>query len=226
MLLVVTWNCAGKINENFVGQIVTECEKAAEKAHQKIEGRIICLQETSQSDNDIKKHINRLDYEGAGTGKEDSGNQRCNTAVLWEKQQFTREGRETRFYSNRYYECVKLKFNSKEFFVMSCHGPSGGPGNYASNGTKLGQIFDKEVTERFPLIIAGDMNCEPANMVLNAKKNNPGTVIPAGQPTRIKSQTELDFMIVYGGHAQVLTVACAGNVSDHCGVGFLVQAWA
>jgi endonuclease/exonuclease/phosphatase family metal-dependent hydrolase len=232
MLLLVTWNCDGKVNESFVAQIVTACEQEAEKREIKIEGRIICIQETSRpggkGDDDehkIATKLGRISYEGVGTNKEDSGNQRCNTIVLWEKGKFTREGRSSKFKHNRYYECVSLKYSSHTFWVMSVHGPSGGPGNYANNGSELGGDLDDDVLEHYPLIAAGDMNCEPGNMVLNAKKRNPGSVVRPGKPTRIKSQRELDFMIAYGSHAEFLTVACAGNVSDHCGVGFLVQPW-
>jgi hypothetical protein len=236
MLLLVTWNCDGKVNESFVAQIITECEHEAERREIKIEGRIICIQETSRPadkgdadkigvEHKIETKFGRLNYEGVGTNKEDSGNQRCNTVVLWEEGKFTREGRSTEYKHNRYYECVKLKYSSHTFWVMSVHGPSGGPGNYGHNGTEIGKALDDDVLEHFPLIAAGDMNCEPGNMVLNAGKRNPGSVIRPGQPTRIKSQKELDFMVMYGGHAEFLKVACAGNVSDHCGVGFLVQPW-
>src|SRR5258708_25009665 len=81
----------------------------------------------------IETKFGRLNYEGVGTNKKDSGNQRCNTVVLWEEGKFTREGRSAEYKHNRYYESFKLKYSSHTFLVMSGHCPSGSPGNYRHN---------------------------------------------------------------------------------------------
>jgi endonuclease/exonuclease/phosphatase family metal-dependent hydrolase len=79
---------------------------------------------------------------------------------------------------------------------------------------------DKEANYKFPLIVAGDMNCEPANV--RAAIGRKAKVGSSGAPTRLKSGRELDFIIVYGGEVAAHKIVEGGNISDHQAASFVV----
>jgi endonuclease/exonuclease/phosphatase family metal-dependent hydrolase len=208
-------------NQTFVPNVVEELNKETKLPV------VLCLQETStplpkDQDNvqtracNIK--IGRHSWEGRGTNKYDSGNQRCNTVIYWSNE-IKHESREAVYHGNRYYECVKLSLNRSAFWVLCVHAPSMGPSGYATNGNQLGSIFQKASLEKNPLIAIGDMNSQPGDM--DAGK---GLVVKSGKPTRIKAGSELDFMVVFGAKAASFhQTNDAGNNSDHLAVSFIVE---
>lgn len=213
--LFITWNADGMNHLPYLSTIVDKLRGGDPSI-----GVIIGLQEVSMPGCDKPYKIGRKNFLYCGTDKDQSGNQRCNTVILWENEKFTRLDRYTQFHSNRYWECIKLraKDNNRDFWVMSVHGPAGGPANYAANGRDISEYLHKFALERAPLIALGDMNCQPANMVTSGSS----AVISCGHPTRPKSGAELDFLVT----SQRIAIGCAGVVdaevseSDHRGVGF------
>lgn len=216
-ILVITWNIAGLSNNSSI-------PTAVEKLNTDKLPVVLCLQESSTPLKDDDQSgscsikVGRVTWEGRGTNKNESDNQRCNTIIYWSKE-FKYESRDSAYHGNRFYECVKLSLNGVAFWVLCVHGPSMGPQGYNLNGNSLGTYFQKMSEEKKPLIVVGDMNCQPKNM--DAGKE--ATVVSSGNPTRTKSQTELDFMVVFRAKAKFHLTDDVRNTSDHIAVSFIVE---
>lgn len=218
IILVITWNSQGQNHGYLLPKVYSSMmAKVKERKGLSVGGVVLCLQEVSPHDNEFDLKLGREKLHGFGTNKPDSGNQRCNTAVVWSKG-FTYESRETKFHSNRYWERVKLTIDKRSFWVESIHGPSRGPKSYGRSGVEISTEVSKDAREKRPYIVAGDMNCEPANVHVGKG----GLVVSGHQSTH--GSHELDFMITYGvGRAAHLLTYYTGQVSDHRAVGFLVE---